>query len=61
MTEKALRDTQIRSLHEMEELKRAEELGVDEFSAQKLRESHDTTQKLISQKTGVARECELHE
>ena len=32
MKEKALRDTQIRSIHEMEEMKRAQELRVDEFS-----------------------------
>ena len=49
MKEKALRDTQFRSNHEMEELKRAQELRVDEFSVQKLRESHDTIQNLTSQ------------
>ena len=49
MKEKALRDTQIRSIHEMEELKRDQKLRVDEFSVQKLRESHDTIQKLTSQ------------
>ena len=50
MKEKALRDNQIRSLRKMEESKRAqEEMRVDEFSAQKLRESHDTIQKLTSQ------------
>ena len=38
MKEKALRDTQIRSMHEMGEMKRAQELRIDEFSAQKLRE-----------------------
>ena len=32
MREKALRDTQISSIHEMGELKRAQELRVDEFS-----------------------------
>ena len=32
MKEKALRDTQIRSIHEMGELKRAQELRVAEFS-----------------------------
>ena len=47
--EKALRDTQIRSIHEMGELKRAQELQVDEFSVQKMRESHDAIQKLTSQ------------
>ena len=49
MKEKALRDTQIKSIHEMGELKRAQELRVDEFSVQKLRESHDTIEKLTSQ------------
>ena len=49
MKEKELRDTQIRSIHEMGELKRAQELRVDEFSGQKLRESHDTMQRLTSQ------------
>ena len=38
MKEKALRDPQIRSMHEMGEMKRAQELRVDEFSVQKLRE-----------------------
>ena len=41
MKEQALRDTQIRCIHEMGELKRAQELQVDEFSVQNLRESHD--------------------
>ena len=49
MREKALRGTRIRSIHEMEEFRRAQELRVDEFSVQKLRESHDTIQKLTSQ------------
>ena len=35
MKEKVLRDTQIRSLHEMGEVKRAQELRVDEVSVQK--------------------------
>ena len=39
MKEKALRDTQITSIHEMGELKRVWELRVDEFSSQKMRES----------------------
>ena len=38
MKEKFLRDTQIRSMHEMGEIKRAQELRVDQFSVQKLRE-----------------------
>ena len=36
MKEKALRDTQIRIIHEMGELKKAQELRVDEFSVQKI-------------------------
>ena len=38
MKEKSLRDTQIRSMHEMGEMKRAQEFRVDEVSFQKLRE-----------------------
>ena len=49
MKEKVLRDTQIRSIHEMGEMKRAQELRVDEVSVQKLRENHETIQKLTSQ------------
>ena len=58
--EKALRDTQITSIHKTEELKRAQELRVDKFSAQKLRGSHDTIQRLTSQIQEVAIERELH-
>ena len=49
MKEKVLRDTQIRNIHEMGEMKRAQELRVDEFSVQKLRERHETIQRLTSQ------------
>ena len=49
MKENALPDTQITRIHEMREMKRAQELRVDEFSVQKLRESHDTIQRLTSQ------------
>ena len=49
MKEKAVRETQTRSMHEMGEMKRAQELRVDEFSLQKLRESHETRQRLTSQ------------
>ena len=45
MKEKPLRETQIRSMHEMGEMKRAQELRVDELSALKLRESHQTIHK----------------
>ena len=37
MKEKVLRDTQIRSMHEMGEMRRAQELRVDELSLQKLK------------------------
>ena len=49
MKEKQLRDTPIRNIHEMEEVKRAQELRVDEFSVQKSRESHEIIQRLTSQ------------
>ena len=47
--EKELRDIRIRSIHEVEELKRAQEMRIDEFSRNGLRESHATIQELISQ------------
>ena len=46
MKEKALRETQLRGMHEMGEMKRAQELRVDEFSVQMLKESHETKQRL---------------
>ena len=49
LKEKMLRDTQMRNFHEMGEMKRAHELQVDEFSVQKLRENHETIQRLTSQ------------
>ena len=47
--EKALRDTQIRSEHEMGKMKRAQLRQVDEFSMLKLRENHETIQQLTLQ------------
>ena len=47
--EKALRETRIRSIHEVEELKRAQEMRSDEFCRNELRESHATIQELTSQ------------
>ena len=41
-----LRDTQIRSMHEIGDMKRAQEFRVDEFSLQMLRKSHETVQEL---------------
>ena len=49
MKEKLLPDTQTRNVHGMGEMKRTQELRVDELSAQKLRESHETIQKLTSE------------
>ena len=49
MKEKAIEDTQIGSMHEMGEMRRAQELRVDEFSIQKLSESYETIQRLTSQ------------
>ena len=49
MKEKALRATQKRSMHEMGEMKKAQELPVDEVPVQKLRENRETIQNLTSQ------------
>ena len=49
MKENVLRNTQIRYMHEMGEIKRAQEQRVEEVSVQKLRENHETIQQLISQ------------
>ena len=48
MKDKILRDTHIRSMDEMGEMTRAQELRVDEVSVQQLRENHETIQKLTS-------------
>ena len=48
MKEEFLRDTQIRSMHELEEMTRAQELRVDEVSVQNF-EKNETIQKLTSQ------------
>ena len=47
--EKVLRNTQIRNMHEIREMKRAQEPRIDEVSVQKLRENHETIQNLTSQ------------
>ena len=46
MKEEVLRDTQIRSMHEMGKMKRAQELRVDEVPVQKSRENHETIQRV---------------
>ena len=47
--ERVLRDSRIRNIHEVEELKKAQEMRIDEFSRCELRESHATLQGLTSQ------------
>ena len=47
--EKALRDTHFRNIHDVKELKRAQEIRIDELSSHELRESHVTIQELTSQ------------
>ena len=47
--EGALREILKKRIQEVEELKRAQQLRVDEISVQKLRESYDTIQRLNSQ------------
>ena len=49
MKENVLRNTQIRNMHEMGEIKRAQELRADEVSVQKLRDIDETIQQLTSQ------------
>ena len=49
MREKVLRNTQIRNMHEMGEMKRPQELRTEEVSVQKLRENRETIQQLTSQ------------
>ena len=43
-----LRETRIKSLHEMEELKRSQESRVDEFSRRRLIENQDTINELMA-------------
>ena len=43
-----LREAHIKSLHEMEELKRVQELRVDEFSRRRMIENQDTTNELMA-------------
>ena len=52
--ERALRDTRMRGIHEMEELERTHELRVDEFSKGQLIENQNTIEEL----TGKVRELQ---
>ena len=47
--EKVFRNIQIRNMHELGEIKRAQERRVDEVSLQKTRENYETIQQLTSQ------------
>ena len=47
--EKTLRETRIRIIHEVEDLKRVQEMRIDDFSRNALRESHASIQELTSQ------------
>ena len=49
MKEEVLRNTPIRTVHEVGEIERAQEQRTDEVSVQKLRENHETIQQLTSQ------------
>ena len=52
-----LRETRIESLHEMEELKRFQELRVDEFSRRRLIENLDTVNELTARNQEVQNEA----
>ena len=47
--QRALREAQVRCIHEVEELKRVQEMRIDKFSRHELRESHAVMQGLTSQ------------
>ena len=49
LKEKVLRNTPIRSMHEMGKIKRAQEIRADEVSVQKLKEYQETILQLTSQ------------
>ena len=62
MREKALRDTCIRTIHEMEELTRAQEMRVDElilFAKTERKSCYDTGAHFTD--TGIARKSLLYE
>ena len=58
--ERALRETRNRGIHEMGELKRVQELRVDEFSRRRLIENQDTI-NAHGKKTGIAKWSLLYE
>ena len=46
---RVLRETEIRSIHEVGEMKKVQEMRIDEFSRKGLRKSHATIQEFTSQ------------
>ena len=60
MKEKLLRDTQIRNIHELGEMKRAQKLRVDEVSVQNKRKSRHNTETHFTV-AGDARADEFYE
>ena len=56
-----LREAHIKSLHEMEELKRVQELRIDEFSRRRLIENHDTINELTARIQELQNEVNLYE
>ena len=56
-----LRETRIKSLHEMEELKRVQELRVDEFSRRRLIENQDTINELTARIQELQNEVNMND
>ena len=61
MKEKVLRNTQIRNMHEMGEVKRAQELRVDEISVLKLKRKPRDNTKAHFSVAGNARTDEFYD
>ena len=56
-----LRETRIKNLHEIEELKRVQEIRIDEFSRRRLIENQDTVDELTAKTSGMTEWSQLHE
>ena len=56
-----LREARIKSLHEMEELQRVQELRIDEFSRRRLIEDRDTILQLTAKIPELQNEVKLYE
>ena len=57
--ERALRETHIKGIHEVEELKRAQEMRIDELSRQELREKSRYFSRAHITNAGVARKSDV--